>query len=722
MSFRFFSFIVLNLIVCTRNYAQTLRVDDILKQSYSIKYPSGFNWISGHQYQLLEEDALLIIDVETGLKDTVLNRFQLKEVKAALNFSHFEISKDKRKILFTETLPSRALKTGGSFLVYEKDSRRMHTVTAPETDRVMNIKLSPNSDKVGFVRDHNLFLFDISTQKEVQLTFDGSETILNGHFDWVYEEEFSIIDGWKWSPDGKSIAFWRLDQGRVPTFSISRYDSLHLRFDQMRYPKAGDRNSRVMIGHVDLESKNTVTYVDYSNLDIYIPRIDWTRTSGILSIMTLNRNQNKLELLFYDVKSKTSKLILEETSSRWLDIEQGNIRFFSESDRFLWFSERDGFSHFYLYSYEGRLIQQITRGDYDCEQLLFVNEKEKSITFSAAMVNNSSRPTERHLYTVNFNGKNLRAITQEAGSHSAEFSPDGKFYSHTYSNFDSPPKFYLRTQTGKVIRELETNQELQKSLGLFKLSHTKFTTFQSPSGEMLNGFMILPQNFDSTKKYPVIMYVYGGPGSQTVVDRYSSGFVLWLRLMAHRGYVVVSVDNRGTGFRGNAFKTSTYLELGVKECEDQVAVANQLALMSFIDSKRIGIFGWSYGGYMTAYCLSRGNGIFKAGISGAPVVDWKFYDTIYTERFMLTPLQNADGYKKSSVLTYASELKGNLFLIHGTADDNVHFQNSVTLTKQLQENGIMFEFMMYPEQYHGVRGKQRAHLMRAMTSFFEENL
>ncbi|PIO48599.1 MAG: S9 family peptidase [[Chlorobium] sp. 445] len=717
--------------ISTHSFAQekSFTLEEIFKSRKLLpRFVQGFNWFSGTTYAAIEADeatktvSIVLVNALSGEKEVLARSEDLKFLGRPIDFAHFEISSDKEHILLTGALPARRLKTGGEVYLYSRKTNLVTKLSRIKGDYEI-VKLSPDGKKVGYVRNKNLFVYDIATGRETQLTRDGNANILNGVFDWVYEEEFSIIDGWQWSPDSKHIAFWRLDQSQVPEFKITQYDSLYLSFLEYRYPKAGDKNSLVKIGVVSVDSRRPQpVFIDLAeNTDIYIPRLDWLPDSKRLAYQRLNRQQNVLELFFYDLEQKSSRLVLTERSDAWVEVENNGYYFLKNSDAFIWSSDRDGYQHFYLYGYDGVLKAQLTRGDFDDDALLYVDEPNQTLYFTSA----KDSPLERHLYSVKFDGSQMQKLTSEPGTHSAEFSPDGSLYYHTYSSVSTPPKFYLRKKDGSLVRELENNAALEKTLSEYRMGKAQFLTFKNASGVELNAWLLVPADFDSTKKYPVLMHVYGGPGSQTVRNAWGA-INLWYHYLTQQGYLVFSVDNRGTGFRGAAFKKLTYKKLGIAETEDQVSGAKFLASLAFVDKSRIGIYGWSYGGYMASMCMTYGNSlaeqVFKAGIAGAPVTHWKFYDTIYTERYMDTPQRNPKGYEISAPLTYADRLKGNFLLIHGTLDDNVHFQNSTALAKKLQELGKPFQAMFYPEQYHGIRGPARFHLHQLMTQFILEKL
>lgn len=703
-------------------------VEDIFGTSKFIsKSIRGVQWIEGGKaYSYLETDTttkstdIWRYEVATGSKSKLVSAEKLvaKEGDKPYRIQNYIWSPDEKKILFTGTLVARGVKSGDNFYLYDRAAEKFRQLTNTDQQQV-NVKFSPDSRMIGFVRANNIFVMDVETNKETQLTFDGAEHVLNGHFDWVYEEEFGIIDGWQWSPDGKHIAYWQLDENRVPEFPIMDFLPLHQNIGRMRYPKAGDPNSIVRIGVVSLESKRT-QWMDIgepldSTQDTYVARIQWTNKPNLLAIQKVNRRQNRLDLMLADVATGKSKTILTEVEKTWIDVRD-DLLFLKKSDQFIWSSERDGFLHLYLYDLNGKLIRQLTQGKWAVERLYGVDEEKGIVYFSASVTS----PLERDVYAVNLNGKGFRRITRETGTSSANFAPDYSVFLHTYSDVNTPPRMSLRKSDGTLIRMVE--EGAIDALKEYTISPKTFFTFKTSDGIELNGWMIKPQEFDPAKKYPVLMYVYGGPGSQTVRNQWEGGNFLWYQLLAQKGYIIVSVDGRGTGARGKEFESITYKNLGEWETRDQIEAARYLGKLPYVDSTRMGIWGWSYGGYMTLMSMLVGADVFKAGVSGAPVTHWKFYDTIYTERYMLTPQENPEGYQRSAPLTHAGKLEGHLLIIHGTADDNVHWQNTVSMVDALIKEGKQFQTFYYPGHYHGIRGKARVHLYEMMTRFVLERL
>jgi dipeptidyl-peptidase-4 len=560
---------------------------------------------------------------------------------------------------------------------------------------------------------------DLGNGEEKQLTFDGSATVLNGKFDWVYEEEFSIIDGWEWSPDGKRIAFWRLDQSAVPEFPLVRYpvDKGQPEIEFMRYPKAGDPNSLVQIGVAEV-STGKITWMDLgAGKDIYVPRLKWTNNPQVLSIQRLNRGQDTLDLMLANVDDGTTTVILSETDTAWIDVENGGLVFLERSERFLWTSFRDGFMHIYLYRLDGTLEQQVTSGFWEVTDIAGVDERRETIFFLSTEVS----PLDRHLFSIRFDGSGKRRLTPEPGRHSINMSPDRLVFLDTYSNVDTPSKALLRTNDGTIVSTLvENTTEMFQG---YRFGEFSFLTVPTSDGEKLNAWMIRPQDFDPKKRYPVLLYVYGGPGSQTVTNSWGGARNLWYHLLAEKGYIVASVDNRGTGARGKAFMQQTHNRLGLREVDDFVETARYLSGLSYVDSTRIGIWGWSGGGYMTCLAMTYGAGHFKTGIAVAPVTSWRYYDTIYTERYMDTPQNNPEGYRLTSALSYADRMNGKLLIVHGTTDDNVHWQNTITLVDELIRQNKKVYTMFYPGRAHGISGGNTTlHLYTMLTEFLLENL
>jgi len=719
-----FTYLLLVLLLQVHVYSQThqLTVEDIYTnpEFYHDKLDE-FQWFdNGRKYSYLKylpdssTSAIYEHNIATGEEKVLVSPNQLQAKNIYLfTIKNYKWSPDNRYILFTGTLPARKLKTGGDFYIYDVSKEKI--IYSIESVREQeNIHFSPDSKKIGFVRGNNLYVFDINSGMEKQLTFDGSDEILNGVFDWVYEEEFSIINGWTWSPDSKSIAFWRLDQTNVPIYRITLYDSLYPNYNITHYPTPGTNNSSVKIGVVNIDS-GKITWMNLGDdNDIYVPRIKFTANPEILSIERLNRLQNKLDLMFSNINTGQSRTVLTETDTAWISVFD-DLYFLNDRKRFIWSSERDGYKHFYLYDYNGNLINQISNGKWEVDKLLSVDERNNKLFYSSL----ERSPLYRDLYSINLNGTNKKLMLEQKGTHKINISPNNNFFIDEFSTANSLPATYLYKINGEKIDDL-----ILPDMSFFKdynLSPLQFTNFKTSDGVLLNAFIIKPTDFDSTKKYPVLIFNYSGPNSQSVVDKWLGTDYLWHQLLAQNGYIIFCLDNRGTGGRGKSFKDIVYKNLGKWEVNDQIEGAKYLATLPYVDKNRIGIWGWSYGGYMSALAILKGADYFRAAISVAPVIHWKFYDTIYTERYMQTPQLNPDGYKESSPLNYVENLKGKFLIIHGTADDNVHFQNTVALVSKMEGLNKQFEVMLYPGKLHGIHGT-RIHLFKLMTDFILNNL
>ncbi len=682
---------------------------------------SGVQWFSGgEKFSFLKRDpetkamAIYEHDCKTGDEKILVSGsdLKLKPEDPPFTIQNYEWLPNEKYILFTGTLPARSLKTGGAFYIYEIAKKKFIELASSEKTQE-NATFSPDGEKLAFVRDNNVFVVDIQSHEETQITFDGSETILNGNFDWVYEEEFSIINGIEWSPDSKRIAFWQLDQSQVPEMHIAKWDSLYLNFLDMRYPKAGTRGSFVKIGIAEIASPK-ITWVDLGEeTDIYIPRIKFTADANLLAVQRLNRLQNKLDLLFADAATGKTKTIIAQSDLCWIDIND-NLQFLKDKKHFVLTSAKDGFEHIYLFDYNGKQIEQLTKGDFEVDKILGVDEADKQIYFTS----NERSTVNSDLYSVNYETAKRNRITESKGSHKIDLSPNQKYFIDRYSSANLLGSIYLYKTNGDKIRDLVVND-----MSVFKdyyLSPVEFFRFKTTDGVELDASIIKPANFDPSKKYPVLVNNYSGPGSKTVTDAWGS---LWFQMLAQKGYIIFALDNRGTGGRGESFKKIVYKNLGYWEVNDQIEGAKYLASLPYVDASRIGIWGWSYGGYASALTLVKAPDYFKAAIAVAPVTDWRFYDNIYTERYMSTPQLNPKGYETSSVMTYANQLKGKLLLIHGTADDNVHFENSVALVTKLEAENKPFQTMFYPEKNHGIfGGKTRLHLYQLMTEFLLNSL
>lgn len=708
----------------TQAQSNKLTVETIYgSRTFTAQQLRGVQWFdSGNKYSFLKFDpatksmAIWRHDVKTGDESVMLtgDKLKVKDADEAFTIMNYAWSPDYKYILFTGVLPARKLKTGGAIYIYDIEAKKF-SVLAESDKEQSNVRFSPDGSRIAFVRANNLYTVDIKTDKETQLTFDGNDNIINGKFDWVYEEEFQIIDGYDWAPDGKSIAFWRLDQTKVPEFDIARFDSLYMDNLKYKYPKPGAHNSEVRIGVVNVETKKT-TWMDLGNeKDIYIPRIKFTNDPTLLSIQRLNRLQNHLELLFADVNTGKTRTVVDEKANEWIDIYD-DLAFLKNSKQFIWGSERDGFHHIYLYDYNGKQISQITKGPWVVKSVASFDEQNKTVYY----MSNERGRRFTDLYSVRFDGTDKKRITGSAGSHTVNMSPSNQYFIDKYSNINSLPETNLYKADGsKAAVLLAADTKAVKEYGL---SQVEFFTIKTSDNVDLDAYIVKPADFDENKKYPVIIMQYNGPGSQQVTDGWGSAD-MWEHMLTQKGYIILSVDCRITGGRGSKSKEWAYKDLGHWEINDLIETAKYLRSLKYVDGERLGIWGWSYGGYTSSLTILKASDYFKAAIAVAPVTSWLFYDSIYTERYMSLPALNPQGYKESSPLNYADKLKGKFLLIHGMADDNVHFQNSVQLVNKLIDANKQFRVMYYPGRDHSIYGgNTRVQLYNMMTDFFLNNL
>ncbi len=584
---------------------------------------------------------------------------------------------------------------------------------------------SPDGNLVAFVRDNNIFLVKTHFgNSESQVTEDGKfNEVLNGIPDWVYEEEFAFNSALEFSADSKMLAYIRWDESEVPSYTFQLYAGERPHYTEYeaypgaytyKYPKTGQVNSKVSVHTFDIQTRVTRQMDVPLDKDGYIPRIRFTKDPEKLAIMTLNRHQNRFDLYFCNPRSKVCKLVLrDETDTYIKERIFDEIRFYN--DYFSFVSEKSGFNHLYWYNMNGTLVKQVTQGNYELKEFLGYDEADGSFYYSS----NEESPLRQAIYKIDRKGKKTK-LSAQAGTNTAQFSSNMKYYMNRFSNTTTPTMVTLNSNNGQVLTTLIDNAALKERLAARNLPKTEFFTFTTERGTELNGWMMKPTDFQASKKYPVLLYQYSGPGSQEVLDRYS---VSWETYMASQGFIVVCVDGRGTGGRGAEFEKCTYLNLGVKEAEDQVSAAKYVSGLPYVDKNRIGIWGWSFGGYMTLMAMSEGTPIFKAGVAVAAVTDWKYYDTIYGERFMRTPGENHDGYKESSAFTRAKNLHGKLLLVHGMADDNVHYQNCAEYAEHLVQLGKQFDMQIYTNRNHSIfGGYTRMHLYTKLTEFFKREL
>ena len=678
----------------------------------------------GKAYTAIEEDAsgntdLYRVDALTGTKQLLVRGADLVPPGGGkpIRIEEYRFATDGSKLLlFTNSARVWRQNTKGTFFVWDFAGKRLVPVSARPGYQQF-AKFSPDGRMVGFVRDHNIYVTDLATGTETALTTDGGENVINGTSDWVYEEELDLRDAFRWSPDGRRIAFWRLDQTAIRPFYLVNQDSLYPTLVPVRYPKTGTANSTVTIGVTELATGRT-SWVDLGGeQDIYIAAMDFADSPNELWLTRLNRHQNRLDLLLADATTGAARVIMSDSDSAWVDANQP--RWIAGGKQFLFVSEREGYDQVYLFNRDGSLVRRVTPGGWDVFELIGVDEQSKVLYFTGAI----DGPLGRPLLRVGLDGQGLARISTEPGTHGVAFDPTFRLYVDTYSRAGVPPVETLRRANGTLVRPLAGNLALVRKVDALRLRAPEFLKVPTSGGVELNAWIIKPRDFDPSRHYPLLLFVYGGPGSQTVTDAWGSAQYLWHQMLAQEGYLVASVDNRGTGGRGARFMKMTYLRLGRYESADQIAAARWFAQQPFVSADRIGIWGWSYGGYMTSRTVFLGGGVFKAAIAVAPVTDWRFYDTIYTERYMRTPQENSAGYDESAALTYADSLKGSFLLVHGTGDDNVHFQNSERLVERLEAANKQFDLRIYPNKTHSIAGgNTRENLYGLFTAWLKAHL
>ncbi len=661
-------------------------------------------------------------------KTTIVSSSIFKNELKGLSIEDYQFNPTETKILIaTDQQSIYRHSSKSNYYIYDIASKKLIALTEFSKGKQRLAEFSPTEDKVAFVRANNLFVKDFTTNKETQITFDGEKnTIINGGTDWVYEEEFGFDKGFQWSKDGSKIAYYKFDESAVREYQMEIYGTLYPTQEKFKYPKAGEDNSIVSIHIYELNQNRTSPFYVGSETDIYIPRIKWV-DANTLSVQKMNRLQNRLELWLGTFspdrpnnQSVQTKVAYTETSKTYIDIHD-NTKFLKDGESFLWTSEKNGFNHIYKINYKTNKEEQIAKGNWEVTSVYGIDEKTNKIYFQAA----HKSPTQREIYSINTLTKKEEILSPLSGTNTAEFSNTYEYFILHHSNANTPFTVTVNHNNNKKSTPitLVNNKALKENLKTFDLTKKTFFTIKNNEGTDLNAWMIKPSNFDESKQYPLLMFVYGGPGINTVNDAWSYGNYFWFQSLAQKGYIVVSVDARGTGYRGKDFKHTTYLQLGKYETEDQIAAAKKLGAMPYIDKTRIGIFGWSYGGYMSSLCITKGADVFKSAIAVAPVTNWRYYDNIYTERFMRTPQENGENYDVNSPINHVEKLKGNYLLIHGSADDNVHLQNSMEMNSALVNKNIPFDFMIYTNKNHSIYGGYtRLHLYNKMTKFILEKL
>ena len=720
--------LVLLLCVSGTTFAQTkaITVEDIW-QTYEFipKRVSGFNFLSdGSSFTRLENNQVVQYDLKTGNQTAVIadgNAFPAGEGYDAI--ADYSFSKDEQKLLLSSKSEPLYRRSSQAFYhVYDRATKQLTPVYPAKRHRLAT--LDPAGKRVAFVVDNNIWIKDLTSGKTTQVTTDGAvNRIINGAADWVYEEEFSFSKAIHWSPDGKYLAYLKFDETDVPEFTYTDFhNAMYPEYNTFKYPKVGEENSTVSLHTFDTGTGKTTDLVTVNAKATdrwhYLPRVQWTTAGHQLTAQRLNRHQNELELLLFDLKTGEERAILKEASKYYVDVHD-NLVFLEDGNQFIWTSEMDGWNHVYLYDLRyPEKRRQLTKGQWDVTNFYGFHDGE--IFFQAA----KNSPLRREVYVQEVDGRDgPQALASAKGDNAAQFSDTYDYFVLTHSTINTAPTVAVMDENGRTVRRIIDNSELDRKAKAYGFQKVEFFDFTTPEGTTLNGYLLKPANMKAGRKHPLLMHVYGGPGSQQVLDNWRGQNMAWFQMLTQQGFVVAVVDNRGTGARGELMKKRTYLTLGKEETEDQIAAAKYLGAKDFIDEDKIGIFGWSYGGFMALHCILQGNETFAAAVSVAPVTNWKWYDSAYTERYMRTYEENKEGYDKNSPIYYADRLKGDLLLVHGMGDDNVHFQHTAEMANALIMANKQFDTYFYPNRNHGIYGgPTRLHLYTKMTDFLLESI
>ena len=702
---------------------QKLNLEEIWSGAFRTKGMDELNAMKNtNQYTVLNFDRnskTMQIDLfDYATLNKVATLIDTKDFAALTSIDSYTFDQAEKKILIatnTESIFRRSFTA--NYFVYDIASKKLSKFT---DKAIQEPTFSSDGTKVAYAFENNLYVFDLLVNKETKITSDGKKNrIINGITDWVYEEEFAFVRAFDWNANGTKIAFIQFDESNVPEFSMDMYNQgLYPTQAVFKYPKAGEKNADVSLHIYDVASAKTQK-IDLSTYsDFYIARLKWTNDSNVLSAQVLNRHQDNLDVVFVDGNSGSKKVILNEKDKAYVDVTD-NLTFLKDNS-FIWTSEKDGFNHIYYYDKTGKLKNQVTKGNWDVTAYYGFDEKNKTIYYQS--VENGS--INRDVYSISIDGKAKKRLSLKTGTNNATFSPNFQYFINTYSSATAAPYYSLNdSKTSQEIKKIQSNEAVEEKLAKYNVASKEFSTITTEKGHILNTWMIKPKDFDPSKKYPVFMFQYSGPGSQQVANTWNGTNDYWFMMLAQKGYIVVCVDGRGTGFKGAEFKKCTQKELGKYEVEDQIDAAKVFGKYTFVDKSRIGIFGWSFGGFMAANCIFQGADVFKSAIAVAPVTSWRYYDSIYTERYMQTPKENASGYDNNSPISHVSKLKGNFLLIHGTADDNVHVQNTMKMVEALVQANKQFDWAIYPDKNHGIYGgKTRLQLYTKMTNFILEKL
>lgn len=704
---------------------QQITVDEIFTGAFRAKGMDALEALNNtNQYTVLNSDKstksmqIDLYDFATLKKvSNLIDTKNFKELAGGIDSYSFDAS-EKKILIATNKIKIFRHSFTADYFLYDLTTKTLIKLF----EKVQEPTFSPDGTKIAYAKENNLYVYDLAAKSSAAITADGKKNaIINGITDWVYEEEFAFVRAFDWSKDSKKVAYIRFDESEVPDFSMSIFQkSLYPTIETFKYPKAGEKNSKVSLHIFDLAA-NTVKNINLDNYkDFYIPRIEWTNDANILSAKVLNRHQDNLDLLFVDATAGSAKVVLNEKDKAYIDFVDTDNLTFLQDNSFIWTSEKDGFNHIYLYDKTGKLKNQVTKGNWEVTSYYGFDQKTKTIFYQST----ENGSINRDVYRIGLDGKNKIRLTKNTGTNAATFSPNFQFFINTFSSTLQPATYTLNeSKAGKEIQVIENNQALASKLKPYNLPSKEFFVLKTAKGNELNAWIMKPKDFDASKKYPVFMIQYSGPGSQQVANGWGSSNEYWFMMLTQQGYIVACVDGRGTGYKGADFKKVTQLQLGKYEVEDQIDAAKVIGDYPYVDKTRIGIWGWSFGGFMASNCIFQGADVFKMAIAVAPVTNWRFYDSIYTERYMQTPQENASGYDQNSPINHVSKLKGKFLLIHGSADDNVHVQNTMQMMEALIQADKQFDSQIYPDKDHGIYGgKTRIQLFNKMTNFIKENL
>lgn len=695
---------------------------------YGSQGPRNINWIDGgerYSYMRHSEDGDMEIRAYTPSSGEDLPVFSnedhtFPDTDTPFTYQSFQWSEDSEYLVFQSNFRPVYRYSGISdYYLYSIEDESLQLLV----EDARTAELSPDGSKIGYERNGDLFVYDLDSKEETQLTSSAKEHFYNGRFGWVYEEEFGLVQAWVWSPDSKYIAYWQSDERDVNIFQMTDYEEQHPEYVRIPYPKAGDKNPAVRVGVVNVDNSEK-QWMDLDIGDGYIPRIYWTAREGQLAIVHLNRPQNHLRLTFHEVETGEGRLIMEEQSEAWIDVFDffagiDHLFFFPrDHEEFYWISDRNGWSHIYRYDYDGNLINQVTDGEWEVTYVHTVNYDDGRIYYAST----EESPLERHLYSITFDGADKQKLTEAPGRHTVTMGPNAQYYVDRYSNTKTPVQVELRDNSGELLAKLEDNARVTEFISEHVYAPRELFSFTTSDGQQLDGFLIKPIDFDSTKTYPLLLNIYAGPSSQGVYNEFETAG--WTQYLAQEGYVIANVNNRGSGGYGSAFEKVVYKQLGKWESNDLAETAQYLAQKPWIDGDNMAIRGHSYGGYITTYTMFTHPGVFDVGIAGAPVTDWRLYDSIYAERYMGLPKDNPKGYIQSASVTHAHKLEGELFVAHSAMDENVHIQNTMQLMTALAGSGKDADLRIYPPGAHGVSFNPASYFLlhETYTEFLEEHL